>query len=75
MSDETLRVVIGRRLRVLRAEHDWTQDKAARAFGVTQASVSNYESGKRETPLGVLLQMAKVYEVPLNKLVTVDDLP
>jgi transcriptional regulator with XRE-family HTH domain len=45
----------------------------ARAAGLTQATISNYESGKRDIPVPSLVRIIAALDVPLGALVdTVD---
>ena len=58
------------RLRDLRARARVTQDAAAEAIGIDRDRLAKYEAGKHEPPLWVLANIAEVYDVSLNFLVT-----
>jgi len=55
--------LIGRRLRERRLELAMTQEAVAWEAGISQGSVSHYEQGKIEIPLGVLMDLCDVLQV------------
>jgi transcriptional regulator with XRE-family HTH domain len=69
------------KLRAIRAELGLTQEQMIERLGseakaLYPASISQYESGKREPPLTVLLQYARAGGVPVDMLVDDEqDLP
>ena len=46
--------IIARNIKKLRETARYTQDEVAQALGVTRSAYSNYESGDREVPYGVI---------------------
>ena len=58
----------GRCLRSLREGSGLTQDQVAVAVGITQASLSNYERGRRAPSLPVAMALADVLGVSLADL-------
>ncbi len=66
---EYLRERIGEGLRELRVAGGLTQSEVAWSSGISTASLSNYESGKRDLPLPTLLALAQVFDVPAVSLV------
>lgn len=60
----------GERLRRLRLARDLSQADVARRIGITQASLSNYENGKRELPLSTAVAAAAVFNIDVCELVT-----
>ena len=62
------RYATGRRIREWRVRRALSQAEVARASRITQASISNYETGKRDLPLATLIQVAGALEVPLGEL-------
>lgn len=60
---QAFRTSIGRRLRERRLELGMTQEALACEAGISQGSVSHYEQGKIEIPLGVLLELCDVLAV------------
>ena len=69
------------KLRAIRAQLGLTQEQMIERLGsaaktLYPASISQYESGKREPPLTVLLQYARAAGVPVDMLVDDEqDLP
>lgn len=57
------------RLRDLRQDRDITQTQIAAYLGIDQRTYSNYETGKREIPVHLLVKLAKYYGVSLDYLV------
>ena len=53
-----LRSDVGHRLREWRLRRQLSQAEVARRAGITQASLSNYENGKRDLPLPALVHVA-----------------
>ena len=67
------RAEVGKRLRELRRARGRSQADVARAAGITQASLSNYETGKRELPLATVVNLAATLEVAIGELLRVPD--
>ncbi len=63
-----LRVTLGRRLRELRVRHRESQEAVAWAADVTQGSISNYEAGRNEIPLSVLMSICEYFHTPLSEI-------
>lgn len=61
----------GRRLREWRLRRDKSQAEVARVAGITQASLSNYETGKRELPLTTALNVAAALDVSLGDILDI----
>lgn len=65
---------LGAKLRQIRLSLELTQQQMVRRLGVKDeplysASISQYESGKREPPLLVLLRYARLYGCTMEELV------
>ena len=67
------RTEVGKRLRELRQTRARSQADVARSAGITQASLSNYETGKRELPLATALNLAATLDVSLGEVLRVPD--
>lgn len=67
--DIEFRKAVGRRVRELRIAQGAAQEAIAKQAGITQASLSNYETGKRELPLPTALALSRVYGVSVGYLV------
>ena len=59
---------IGARIRSVRLARGHTQAWVAKSSGITQSALSNYESGKREPSLPLLIAIAQALEVGLGDL-------
>ena len=62
---------VGPRIRELRQERGYSQAHVARLVEVAQASLSNYEAGKRQISASLAIRFASVLEVPLGDLLNV----
>ena len=67
------RRAIGERLREWRLRREMSQAEVARIAGITQASLSNYETGKRDLPLSTFLGVARALGVGLGDLLEIPD--
>lgn len=56
------------RLRDMREDHDLTQKELAAHLGIDQRVYSNYETGKREIPVHLLLSLAELYHTSTDYL-------
>ena len=54
------------RLRDLREDCDFSQKKVAEMINDSQQHYQLYESGKREPPFWVIIQLAKIYKVSID---------
>ena len=69
-----LRSDVGRRIREWRLRRELSQAEVARRAGITQASLSNYENGKRDLPLSTLIGVAGALNVSIGELLDLPDL-
>lgn len=56
------------RLRDLREDHDLTQKEIAQVLNIDQRVYSNYEIGKREIPIHLLIALADYYKTSTDFL-------
>lgn len=63
----------GQRLRHWRQQRARSQADVARASSITQASLSNYETGKRELPLSTALAITAALDITLSDVLDVPD--
>ena len=56
------------RLRDLREDKDLPQKQVAAYLGIDQRVYSNYEIGKREIPIHLLIELSKYYKVSTDYL-------
>ncbi len=60
---------IGESIRSLRKSKGMTQDELAEQLHMTRQTVSNYENGKSEPDIEMLVRLAEVFETDVNSLV------
>jgi transcriptional regulator with XRE-family HTH domain len=70
---QTQRKAVGQRIREWRLRRELSQADVARSAGITQASLSNYENGKRDMPLSTLLGLTSALNVGLGEVLDVPD--
>jgi putative transcriptional regulator len=56
------------RLKVLRAERDWSQADLAERLGVSRQSVNAIETGKYDPSLPLAFRIAKVFELNIEAI-------
>lgn len=59
-------------IRDLRDDHDLKQKTVAAHLGISQQTYSNYENGRREIPVWVVVSLAKYYKVSTDYLLGTD---
>ena len=64
--------VIGQRIKTMRLSRGMTQADLAKAIGQSQASITMYETGKREPDFETLEALADVFNVPMVAFVDGD---
>ncbi len=64
-----------KRLRNLREDRDLTQAQVAEVLNTTYQYYSTYESGKRELPFSRAIILAQFYNVSLDYLAGIIDVP
>ena len=67
------RRAVGQRIREWRLRRELSQADVARSAGITQASLSNYENGKRDMPLSTLLGVTGALNVSLGDVLDVPE--
>ena len=63
------------RLKDIREDRDITQKEIADYLHVRQNTYSQYESGKRQLPIEVLIALARFYQVTTDYLLGLSDVP
>lgn len=56
------------RLKVLRAERDWSQAELAGRLDVSRQAVNAIETGKHDPSLGLAFRIARVFDMPLETI-------
>ncbi len=63
------------RLRDLREDMDLTQDELVKRLGMHKTTYTNYEQGKREPPFELIIKLAKFYNVSIDYIAGLTDIP
>lgn len=61
------------RLRVLRAEHDWTQEDLARKLGISRQAVIAIEKEKYDPSLPLAFKIARLFKKPVEEIFRYED--
>jgi putative transcriptional regulator len=56
------------RLKVLRAERNWSQQDLAERLGVSRQTINSIEAGRYDPSLPLALRIAKVFGQPVEKI-------
>jgi putative transcriptional regulator len=56
------------RLKVLRAERDWTQGDLADALGISRQSINAIETGKYDPSLPLAFRIADLFALPIEAI-------
>jgi putative transcriptional regulator len=56
------------RLKVLRAERDWSQAELAQRLDVSRQSVNAIETGKYDPSLPLAFRIARVFGLPIEQI-------
>lgn len=60
---------VGKHIKKIRKEKNLTQDELAERLHCTRQTISNYETGKSEPGIEILIELAEVLEVEINDLI------
>lgn len=52
-----------------REAHGYTQDKVSKYLNITRQAYSNYETGKRDPDVDLLIKLSELYGITLNQLI------
>lgn len=63
------------RLKILRAERDWSQQDLAERLGVSRQSVNAIETGKYDPSLPLAIRMARLFGCSVEDLFRLDGPP
>jgi putative transcriptional regulator len=59
---------VNNRLKVLRAERDWTQAELARRLDVSRQTVNAVETGKYDPSLPLAFRIARLFELRIEEV-------
>lgn len=60
------------RLKVLRAERDWTQADLAEKLGISRQSVNAIETGRYDPSLPLAFRIAALFALPIEAIFSAD---
>lgn len=63
------------KLKALREDNDLNQTELGRLFNVNQITISQYERGKRQPPIEILIKYAQYFHISLDYIVGLTDNP
>jgi putative transcriptional regulator len=63
------------RLKVLRAERDWSQATLADVLGVSRQTINAIETGKYDPSLPLALKMGRLFQQPVEAIFVLDEQP
>ena len=63
------------KLRVLRAEHNWSQAELADELGVSRQTINAIETGKYDPSLPLAFKIAKLFQRPIEEIFIPDEEP
>jgi putative transcriptional regulator len=61
------------RLKVLRAEHDLTQEALAERVGVSRQAINAIETGKYEPSLSLAIRIARLFNQPVEQIFILEE--
>ena len=70
--NQDLRADFGKRLRTLRLQKEMSQKELASKLGLQPAQLNKYESGLNAPPLEKIIELAEIFDVTVDFLVTGD---
>lgn len=63
------------RLKDLREDRDLTQAELVRILKMHKTTYTNYEQGKREPPFELIIKLARLYDVSIDYIAGLTDIP
>lgn len=64
-----------KRIRDLREDRDLTQDQLVQILKMHKTTYTNYEQGKREPPFELIIKLAKLYDVSIDYIAGLTNIP
>ena len=61
------------RLKVLRAERDWSQEELAKQLGVSRQTINAIETEKYDPSLPLALKIARLFDQSVEKIFTLEE--
>lgn len=63
------------RLKVLRAEHNWSQAELSEHLGVSRQTINALETGKYDPSLPLAFKIARLFQLPIENIFQDDPVP
>ena len=63
-------IQVGKFIATLRKEHDFTQEQLGEELGVTNKTISRWETGVYLPPVDTLLKMSEIFGVSINEMLS-----
>lgn len=60
--------IVKNRIRVLRAEHEWSQAEVAERLGIARQTINALETGKYAPSLPLAFKISKLFELPVENI-------
>ena len=70
---DPVEIPVKSRLKILRAERNWSQAKLAEALKVSRQTINAIETGKYDPSLPLAFKMAKLFDCSIEDIFTPDD--
>ena len=61
-------VQLKNRLKVLRAERDWSQERLAKELGVSRQTINAIETGKYDPSLPLAFKFAQLFDLSIEEI-------
>ena len=61
------------RLKVLRAERDWSQQELAEKLGVSRQTINAIETEKYDPSLPLAMKIGRLFDQPVEEIFTLDE--
>ena len=71
---DPVEISVKSKLKIFRAERDWSQAQLAEALGVSRQTVNAIETGKYDPSLPLAFKMAKLFECSIEDIFTPDEI-
>ena len=68
-------IIMYKRIRDLREDHDLNQPAVAKMLGMSQTGYSKYETGENDVPTQVLIRLAEFYNTSVDYILGQTDNP
>ena len=68
-----MEISVKSRLKILRAERDWSQAQLAEALGVSRQTINAIETGKYDPSLPLAFKMARLFDCSIEDIFIPDE--